>query len=115
MHLEHILTHISLIQQFSATIDFEGYQADIKTRLAVERLMQNLAEDAFRLGDHASVLCPAVDWRGIRGMGNRLRHNYDLLIDQTIWASIQNDILPIKIAVEDALRRLKPLAKGPSL
>jgi len=35
------------------------------------------AKAAVKLGDLAPELCPEIDWRNIRGLGNRLRHECD--------------------------------------
>ena len=31
---------------------------------------------------------PGHDWRGIRGIGNRLRHEYDIITDSANWAIV---------------------------
>lgn len=75
-HLRDIATAIDLIAQFMAGMDLESYKADAKTHSAVERQMQIITEAAVRLGEDAERLCPGLDWKGYRGMGNVLRHEY---------------------------------------
>lgn len=62
-----------------------------------------LSEAAVRLKEDAETLCPSVPWRDIRGIGNWLRHQYDRLEVEIIWNSIQDDLPPLKKAVESAL------------
>ena len=65
-----------------------------------------ISEAAIRLKDDAEVLCPGVAWREIRGIGNWLRHQYDDVEVETVWNSIQDDLPPLKAAVEKALQLL---------
>lgn len=109
-HLEQMLDHIAHIQEFSKDLTFEDYLSDMRTRLAIERLLQNVTEDARRLGEEAAVLCPSIDWRSIRGMGNQLPHEYDQLIDERIGTSVTIDLPPLKIAAESALKTLRSKA-----
>ena len=84
-------------------MDFSGYQADLKTRAAVEREFLILSEAAFRLGQDAHDLCPGPDWVGLRGMGNVLRHAYHRTSDEIIWKAIELELKPLQAAVTAAL------------
>jgi uncharacterized protein with HEPN domain len=112
LYLQHVLESIVHIEEFTAGMDLAGYQADLKTKSATERQIQILSEAAFRLGDQAQVLVPEVDWRSIRGMGNRLRHGYDFINDQLIWQTIELDLQPLKNAVAAALLRITNQGTG---
>lgn len=70
---------------------------------------QSLAQ-AHRLGRQAPVICPGVDWRDIREMGNALRHDYDELLHEVLWNTIVNALPPLKAAVKTAMERI---AKAP--
>jgi uncharacterized protein with HEPN domain len=84
-------------------MDLDAYRSDERTQAAVERKMLIISEAAIRLKDVAERLCPDVPWRDIRGIGNWLRHQYDSVEVETIWNSIQDDLPPLKLAVEKAL------------
>lgn len=93
-HLRDILEAIDHVESFLSGVDFKSYQADVKTKSAVERQMQIITEAAARLGEEAETLVPGPDWRGFRGMGNILRHAYHRVDDELIW-NAANDELPI--------------------
>jgi uncharacterized protein with HEPN domain len=61
-HLSDILEGIDHIEAFLAGTDFEKYEADEKTKAAVERKLQIITEAAKRLGDNAQSLRPGPDW-----------------------------------------------------
>ena len=103
MHLSDILDASDLIQEFVGNMSFEEYTQDAKTRSAVERQLQIVTEAAIRLGDDAERLCPGLDWRGIRGMGNMLRHGYHQIEDKIIWDTVKVELPPLRAAVLAAL------------
>jgi uncharacterized protein with HEPN domain len=109
-HLRDILESINNIDTFLDDMDFAGYQADPKTRSAVERKMQIISEAAIRLGDDGDDLCPGIDWKGFRGIGNILRHGYDRIDDKIVWDTLKDDLPPLKIAI---LRALNPPPEPP--
>jgi uncharacterized protein with HEPN domain len=102
-YLEDILTSCEFIDDFLTGVTLEIYRSDHKTRSAVERQLQILTEAAFQLGDDGVKLCPTIDWRGIRGLGNALRHEYDDIDDEVIWQAIHDRLPSLKTAVEIAL------------
>jgi uncharacterized protein with HEPN domain len=101
--LGDILESIKLIEQFVHGMDLESYRWDEKTQAATERKMLVISEAAIRLKEDAEGLCPEVPWRDIRGIGNWLRHQYDRVDVETVWNTIQDDLPPLKAAVEKVL------------
>ena len=98
-----ILDSIAAINSFLSDADLARYRSDLLLRSAVERQLQILTEAAVRLGDDAERFCPTVDWRGIRGLGNVLRHAYDVVDDALIWQIIQDKLPHLGQAVRNAL------------
>jgi uncharacterized protein with HEPN domain len=103
MHFKDMLEAIDLIEQFVGSMDFAAYEADAKTRAAVERELQIITEAAYRLKPEDEALCPDPDWRKIRGMGNILRHAYDRLDNEVVWNTVKDDLPVLKKAITDAL------------
>ena len=106
IYFEDILECIAAVESYLKGLTLEAYLQDRRTRRAVEREFQILTEAAFRLGDRAALLCPAVDWRGVRGLGNFLRHEYEKVEDVAIWETIHGKLPELRRAVEETLERL---------
>jgi uncharacterized protein with HEPN domain len=70
------LEAIEKINQFIGNMDLDAYQADEKTKAAVERKVQILTEAIIRLDDECPGEYQEIDKKGYRGMGNILRHSY---------------------------------------
>ncbi len=84
---------------------------DDKTRDAVERCLERISEAAKKLGPVMEERQPQVSWRGIRGLGNILRHEYDEVDDSTITRIIDRELGPLRLACLSELAAL-PDDKG---
>jgi uncharacterized protein with HEPN domain len=104
--LADILENIRRIESYVSGLSKARFERDGRTRDAVERCLERICEAATRLGDDAAELVPGQPWPDIRGMGNRLRHAYDRVDQDTIWNTIQSDLPGLRGAVEAALARL---------
>jgi uncharacterized protein with HEPN domain len=99
MHLRNIRESIDNINAFLNEMDFFAYESDLNTRSAVERQLQIITEAAIRLGDDADTLCPGPDWKGYRGMGNFLRHEYHKVDDKIVWDTVKQELPLLMSAV----------------
>ena len=102
-HLRDILESIDHITGFIGGMSFELYGQDLKTQSAVERQMQILTEAAVRLGHDAEKCCPGLNWSGIRGMGNVLRHEYHRVSSKVVWDTIKDELPQLRAAILRAL------------
>lgn len=71
-------------------------RADAQSRSAIERQLLIISEAAIRLhkidADASARHAPVVDWPGVRGVGNFIRHKYDDL-DGVIIAGVVGERL----------------------
>ncbi len=93
-------------------IDMLGFVCELRSlikglSLALEKLLINLGEAAYRLGEEASKTMPGVPWRQITGLRNISAHGYDQVAHEVLFNTIIND-LP---AVESSLRQLIDVAQ----
>ena len=101
-----IIDTIERIGRFTAGMDLNGFGESEQTIDAVKYCLLIISEAAVKLGDVATDLCPTVAWREIRGLGNRLRHDYDGIDIVRIWLLLERDLPPLSDACESALRAL---------
>ena len=107
-----ILENISRIEELNAGVDVSAFVGDPKTYDAVERCLERISEAASKLGRQAEELCPGLPWPQIRGVGNRLRHEYDRINGPRIWLMVERDLAPLKGAVQTALSHSLASAGG---
>lgn len=90
----------------------EQAMSDTKTRSAIERQLLVISEAAIRLdrleSGSAERLAPSIDWQGIRGMGNVIRHRYDDMDFDVVSAVLRDRLEPLRNACEQAMQALAP-------
>lgn len=106
-----ILDNIRLIQGYVDGMDRVAFNADSRTRDAVERCLERLSEAATKLGAQADELAPGPPWVAVRAFGNVLRHAYDQVDPKRIWEIITTDLTPMAEAAEAAPLRLEKARK----
>jgi uncharacterized protein with HEPN domain len=67
----------------------EAIERNVLVRNAIERQLLVISEAAIRLNklDPSGAYAPEIDWPGIRGIGNFIRHRYDDL-DADIFVDV---------------------------
>jgi uncharacterized protein with HEPN domain len=104
--LEDIRSNVNDISQYLEDIDEAAFADSKLVRDAVERCLERLCEavaridrSGFPLDEHE----PAIPWRDIRGLGNRLRHAYDTVEPERIWLIVRDELEPLLQAVNRLL------------
>jgi uncharacterized protein with HEPN domain len=101
---EDILENINRIERFTPGMDFAAFSANEQAVYAVNHALLILSEAAAKLGEQAEHLCPQIVWADIRGLGNRLRHDYANINLIRIWLIVEKELAPLKAAVKQALQ-----------
>jgi uncharacterized protein with HEPN domain len=89
-----MIENAEAILRYVSGMDLAAFRADRKTYDAVERCLERISEAASKLGSVASDLMPGQQWPEIRALGNRLRHEYDLIREDRLWDIIQVNLPP---------------------
>ena len=108
--LADIVENAERIAGYIGGIDREAFERDCRTRDAVERCLERVCEAAHRLGDRATELVPDQPWADIRAMGNRLRHGYDRIDLDLLWATVRDRLPSLEADARTALERLSARA-----
>jgi uncharacterized protein with HEPN domain len=101
-----ILDSIDHVEEFTRGLNAKTFTANDQVIFAVKYALVIISEATAKLGDVAADLRPDIPWREIRGLGNRLRHEYDIVDLARIWLLIERDLPPLKAACQDALQVL---------
>lgn len=108
---QDILTAVDLIQSWIS--DAGGIPQAIHNplvRSAIECQLLVISEAAVRLHKLdpmvAPNLAPDIDWAGVRGIGNFIRHKYDDLDTRIIADVLQNRLVSLHSAARTALAEL---------
>jgi len=83
--LEDILESAEKINAYTFDLTYEEFITDSKTIDAVVRNFEIIGEAANRLADELKENHIAIDWFKIRGLRNRIVHNYFGIDHKIIW------------------------------
>jgi uncharacterized protein with HEPN domain len=113
--VEDIIENGQKILAYTSGMNFDSFERDEMVYDAVERCLERICEAATKLGSYAPELMPDQPWDEIRGLGNKLRHEYDRITRARVWDIVQTGVRPLIAACDDALRNLSQPADNQPL
>ncbi len=99
IYLIHIRDCLARIKDYTS----EGKQAffeDLKTQDAVIRNLEIMSESVNKLPSQWTDAYPDMEWDEIRGLRNRLAHEYLNVSLNVIWDIIENDLPDFEVTIE---------------
>lgn len=84
-----ILKSLSIRTRLYQGLSFDAYEADSKTKDAVERNFEIIGEASSRIPDSFKGLHPGIEWRIIKDFRNFIIHEYFGINNQIVWDIIQ--------------------------
>jgi len=88
---------------------FAALMADWQATLAFERVLEIVGEGVKRLPAELRERYPAVPWRLVAGMRDRLSHGYDDVRHEVLWDTAQRDF---PLLLETVAQMLRDLSEG---
>jgi uncharacterized protein with HEPN domain len=98
-----IIYNIDAIARYTQGMTKQQFLTDARTFDATQHCLLRISEAAKKLGALAKELVPDQPWRDIRGIGNRLRHEYDKIDRRQIWEIVVNDLAPLRAGCMQAI------------
>jgi uncharacterized protein with HEPN domain len=104
--LRDIEEHIDLARHFAAGMTQEMFRQDVKTVYAVTRCLAIISEASRHLPRELKQRHPAIPRPDIAGAGSVYRHSYENVESDQIWATVTDELEPLRQAVVEELARL---------
>jgi len=105
--LQDILEAISNIRNFTKDLNFEKYQADLKTRHAVERNFSIIGEAVARMDLSFRNSHAFIDWRQVKDFRNIIVHDYFGIDDSIVWDIIQLNLNQLEGDIRKVLSNIQ--------
>lgn len=97
--LDDISVRIAHIESLLADRTIDDVRKDQFAVAALERFLEVISEASRHLPDDMKDTCPEIPWRRIADLGNLIRHAYQHIDIELLWAICTDDIGPLKDAV----------------
>ncbi|MEX2141212.1 MAG: DUF86 domain-containing protein [Pirellulales bacterium] len=105
--LRQIADYARYAQELCSGTTLSEIVADRRSAFAFERVMEVLGEATKRLPAEFRDRYPAVPWKLVVGMRDRVSHGYDAVDYQTLWDTVQQDLPTLLTTVEQMLAELE--------
>lgn len=93
LRLRDIVENIDRIASHIEGMNYPAFAEDGKTVDAVERCLQRITEAVIKVGpERMAAISPTTPVDAVRGMGNALRHEYDMIDLSIIWRTITESL-----------------------
>jgi uncharacterized protein with HEPN domain len=99
------LAEIAILHEIEARTTLHTFRNDPIVRRAAAYAIQTISEAVRRIPDDWLADFPTEPWGQIRGIGNRIRHEYFRVDDAILWEIITKDIHALRSVMEGMLAR----------
>jgi len=94
-YLKEILDSARQARSYVRGQTFEKFWDDQKTRDAVAMRLHVIGEAASKVTASTAAKLPRVPFGEIRGMRNRIAHDYGRVNFRVVWKTVQEDLSPL--------------------
>lgn len=100
-YLHDMLEAARLIRGYVAGVTFEQFWHNGEKRDAVALRLSVLGEAAGRITKPTEAALPGIPFKSLRGLRNRIAHDYGAVDFRIVWAVTQEEIEPLIGVLED--------------
>ncbi len=99
----HIMEAVSLIEEYTGNVDFAGFKSNRMMKDAVEKQLAVIGEASDHLSGKLKDKYSSVEWFKIKGLRNRIIHQYFDIDINIVWDIINKDLVELKMLVSEIL------------
>lgn len=107
LYLEDIQDSIRKIDKYTRGFDFEKFSKDEQLIDAVVRNLSIIGEAVRNIPREIKAKNPEVAWNEIKGMRNKVVHEYFGIDEEILWKTIQDDLPIFKKQIAKLLKTVK--------
>jgi uncharacterized protein with HEPN domain len=110
VRLGHMRDEITSITAELKNVDRNGFTQNYLLVRAAERALLIISEAAKALPRDLVARYPEIDWRGVRGLGDVLRHDYSIVDADTLWEILTGKVPALAEVVGRMIDDLQKIA-----
>lgn len=101
--VEDIIESIDKIEEYSRDLTFEDFSQNSLVIDAVVRNLEIIGEASKNIPEEIQKKFPDIPWQKIKGIRNRIVHEYFSVDITIIWFIVQNELSSLKITLQKHL------------
>ena len=89
-------------------MSFEEFLKDVRTQQAVVMSLIIIGESSAKaIAKHGELIeqFPQISWRSMRGMRNRIAHNYTDTNFEIVWQVVQEELPRLIVSLNETLKK----------
>jgi uncharacterized protein with HEPN domain len=94
-YLHDMLEAAQLIDRYMKGVTFHEFWHNSEKRDAVALRLSVLGESAHQVDKTIEAVLPAIPFKAIRGLRNRIAHDYGAVDFKIVWSVTQKEIKPL--------------------
>lgn len=98
-----MIEYINRAEQYTKDLSFEEFSKDIKTIDATVLVISQIGELVKNFDKYFQTQNDNIKWHILKGLRNRIIHDYEGINLEVIWAIIQKDLQPLKTNLQQIL------------
>ena len=108
LYLQDIIESINSIQSFLQNVQKDEFLNSDLLKSAVIHKIMIIGEASARLTEETKTKYTNTPWKKIVGLRNITTHAYFSINWELIWATVNNQLIPLQTEVEEILRKEFP-------
>ena len=101
--LNKMIEYIDKAIKYTESYDFQSFCNDEKTIDATVFAISQIGELVKNLSKETIEKYSNIDWNMIKGLRNRIVHDYEGINLKSIWVVVKNDIVELKISIQEII------------
>ncbi|MDR0906788.1 MAG: DUF86 domain-containing protein [Oscillospiraceae bacterium] len=102
--LRKIVAYIDDALTYTAGLDYDGFIADGKTMAATAFIIGQIGELSKSVSEEIQRTNPQISWVGMRGLRNRIVHDYENIDLTKLWEVITLNLIELREQLNEIFR-----------
>ena len=94
--LSKIVKYIDRVIKYTIDVNYDDFVSESKIQDACFMNLTQIGENAAKIDDDFEKKHPYIKWKEMKGLRNKIVHDYDGINVGIIWDTIKNDLPVLK-------------------
>lgn len=109
VYLERMLDHVERVEKYKEGLSFDKFSKQERDYDAICMQLSQIGENVSKIEkspDRVLENFPkAIKWKALKGLRNRIDHDYTWLESERIWEMLEDDIDDLKLGIQLILKK----------